>query len=59
MASGEKRNTHKDNRLKSRRFINSDTIPQPKGEFKDLFRLMQEEKAANKTITDQKGSHSS
>ena len=45
MDKGEKRSTPRDSKFRSRTFVNSDTIPQPKGEFRDLFRLMQDQKS--------------
>ena len=49
------RNTSKDRASRGRMVRKSyDTIPQPKGEFKDLFREMQEQKAQNKSHSSQK-----
>ena len=55
MGNGEKQSTRKGKRPRGRMIMKSyDTIPLPRGEFKDLFRLMQEQKEENKGRSSQR-----
>ena len=48
MGKDEKRSTSRENgSRRSTPWGSYDTVPQPQGEFRDMFRLMQEQKATS------------